>query len=587
MKKFPPDHSLFPLPFPDGVHLRIFLKPEAVPQILLPYIRAGGDKYGFNATLGLQDPASQETDRKKLVIESSSPNVCDFQAKHLRSALLGEFISRFYEKSGWSVTRVNFPNDWGKPMALLELGWEQYGNEEVLARDPTGHLMEVYRQIHEALQPEETARKKLRDEINNKKTREEAQDLEQEVADLEGKGLLAARNTAFARLENNEETVMSFFKRYRELIVEDYIKLYARLGIKFDEYSGESQVSHDKMLEIEQALKDKEICKESEGAWIVDMRDHGAKSGAAIIRDRTGSTAYALRDLAAVVDRAEKDGFDKMIYVVANDHNQHFSQIFTILKGMGQAELAGKLEHVQFKKHTKPDNELGIGHKASTFLDQWETAMKEVLKEDADAVALLGDSDETAKALAMSALVAQELSVKNTAEHAHDIKAGTSFKSGTGPELQKSYARLCTTLRTLPRNAELSSEDYKTLGEDEDQTNLLRILAQYPDIITAAYRTHDPASILAYLVWVSKQLTGCLNEDDGEDEPAGATEEGGESAEAGGAADAVEEQSAKNPAAEGALYEAARKVLESGMTLLGIAPIAKVEQERADTPVAD
>ena len=69
----------------------------------------------------------------------------------------------------------------------------------------------------------------------------------------------------------------------RDVNIDNYTKFYERLGVRFDEYSGESQISPDTMVEVEQMLKEKGISEESGGSQIIHMQNLGAKSGTAII----------------------------------------------------------------------------------------------------------------------------------------------------------------------------------------------------------------------------------------------------------------------------------------------------------------
>ncbi|KAF2112430.1 hypothetical protein BDV96DRAFT_602337 [Lophiotrema nucula] len=577
MKSFPTDHPLFPLPYPDGVQLRIFIKEESLARLLLPWINQQGDAYSHASILERSEPSENEP--KKLLLEFSSPNACVFEQKHLRSAILGAFISELYKRAGWNVTKLNFLGDYGKPMALLERGWELFGSDESLEADPAGHLIEVYHQIWNAIQPEEQARKKARNEANKKS----GEDGPENKAEPEGT-LTAERDAIFKKLEEKEEGAMALFERFRDVNIKYYTELYARLGIAFDEYSGESQVSHEVMEEVEQMLRDKGISEQKEGAWVIDLKKHEAKKGAnhgtVFVRDRAGSTTYLLRDLAAVIERSRKFQFDKMIFVVAADHDLHFSQITKILQDLEMSELASKLQHVHFKKASKAVEGLGIGHKPEAFLDRWVAHMLEVLEADDERSNLLGGSNAGVKALGISALLAHELSVKNDAYHPYDVKAATAFKPGAGPELQYWYARVCSELKNLPQNIDLSEEQYEALAEEDDQINLLRILAQYPDITHAVYKSLDPAPIVAYLGNVTKQLAECLTPDE---EGGSAPGEEGESAVE---AEDLAEQVDTAPALA-AVYEATRKVLKNGLTLLGITPIADIERERADTPLAD
>ena len=55
----------------------------------------------------------------------------------------------------------------------------------------------------------------------------------------------------------------------------------------------------------------------------MDLKEHTGRPGRVIIPDGNGSGTYHLRELAAVLDRSRKYSFDKMIYVVADDHDMH------------------------------------------------------------------------------------------------------------------------------------------------------------------------------------------------------------------------------------------------------------------------
>lgn len=51
---------------------------------------------------------------KKVIIEYSSPNIAkSFHVGHLRSTIIGAFLSNLYESCGWEVVRMNYLGDWG------------------------------------------------------------------------------------------------------------------------------------------------------------------------------------------------------------------------------------------------------------------------------------------------------------------------------------------------------------------------------------------------------------------------------------------------------------------------------------------
>jgi arginyl-tRNA synthetase len=519
---------------------------------------------------------------KKLVVEFSSPNITSkFQGKHLRSTILGAFVSNIHETSGWNVTRINYLGDWGKPIALLKVGWDRFGSEDAYQTDPVGHLLEVYHQIEELFQPEMVTSRQARDEAaKNGRDEGEAQ------SEIENRGIYAERNSESKKLEDGDEEAMQFWKRVRDANIENYKSFYLQLGINFDEYTGESQVKTESMVEVEQLLKEKNICKESAGACVVHMQDFGLKAGTAIIRDRTGATTYLLRDLAALIERSRKFKFDKMIVVAANDNSIHFTHVLNILKALGMEELASKVQHFKFSKVSKMAEKLGKRYRPQAIIRHFEEALKSALEIDEQKATLFGGVVEGAKALGIDALLAHELSTRTSTAHSFDTNAMTAFKPGTGSDLQYWYVKLSDVLKGCTIDTQLSDEEYDTLTDD-NPANLLRTLIQYPEVRNATYQSLEPGGIVTYLANVTEQLAECF---DGEDEDSEETVETIEAGEANAdehvATDQGEKPEDMITPGRIALFAATRVVLENGMRLLGLVPYAKVDPERADTPVA-
>ncbi|KAF3397012.1 Arginine--tRNA ligase, cytoplasmic [Talaromyces pinophilus] len=531
INKFP-ERSLFVLPFHDGVHLRIMFNPNTLPRLLLPYMNDRRDSYGRDDSIGLRD-LSPEVGRKRLLVEFSSPNIAsEFQARHLRSTIIGAYIANQYENMGWDVTRLNYLGDWGKPIGLLGVAWEKFGSEELFQADPAGHLHDIYHKILELFVPEQAASKKVRDEGGDPAT-------------IESQGLFAERNAFFKRVEEDDEQAVALWKRAREVNIKQYTELYARLNVTFDEYSGESQVKPETMAEVEEILKSKGISEESAGSWIIDLKKHSKLSGTAIIRDRTGSSTYLLRDLAAVLERSRKYSFDKMIYVVAADqHTTHFARLFKILELMDMPDLASKLQHVHFSNVSKMSEKLGHGHTLDEILDQVQKATHDSLEMHPDMASVLGHSENSISSIAISALVAGELSTRRAQDHAFEVTRMTSFEPGTGPHLQYWYARLSTILDAYSTFIAPPSEEFDPLSDEE--CSLLRLLVQYPDITHLAYESLEPATIMTHLVNLALQISICLDDCDGK---------------------VIDSLTQAN------LYDATRRVMESGMKVLGITPV--------------
>jgi arginyl-tRNA synthetase len=236
-----------------------------------------------------------------------------------------------------------------------------------------------------------------------------------------------------------------------------------------------------------------------------------------------------------------------MIYVVGADNTLHFSRLSKILELMDMSDLVSRLEPVHFSEVSQMSKKLGHGHLLSEILDQSHIAMQHSLKANPEKAALLGGTEEAVAAIGITALLSQELSARKGNDHAFDIDKMTSFEAGTGPDIEWRYAKLCSILKNNPRHTDLSEEDYASF-EEEEQSNLLRLLVQYPDITQAAYKNLESATIMTYIITVADQLSTCLEEDP--------------------------EGNNVTPA-RAMLYEATRIVLENGMKLLGIVPVTK------------
>ncbi|KAL5415538.1 hypothetical protein PMIN03_002662 [Paraphaeosphaeria minitans] len=572
-QKFPQNHPLFPLPFLEGVHFRIFFEVDAFARLLFPFILKRGHSYGADEKHGLQNASSPDDGRQKLVVEFSSPNITsELHGRYLRSTIIGAFVSKFYESMGWEVTNLNYLGDWGKNIALLKVGWERFADQTIYELRPIEHLLDIYNRINGIFQPEMAASRHARDEAAK-----DGQDEGQAQAEIENQGIYAERNAAFKKLEEGDEEAIAFWRQVRDVNIENYKDFYSQLGIEFDEYAGESQVSTETMIEVETLLKEKNICEESSGAWVVHMQNHGLRAGTAVIRGRDGATTYLLRDLAAIIERFRKYNFDRMIIVAANDHNSlHFTHLHHILIAMGMKELAEKIQHLKFNENSSMAETLGTGFKPQAILSHVKMAMSAELEADGEKTAMFGNLSNSADRLSIASLIVHELSTRTTSVHSFDLSAMTTFKPGTGPDLQYWYAKLCAILKSRNGDAQLSDEDYNFLAEDDSAANLLRLLAQYPEVTRATYNSASPQpdDIVKYLTGVTKQLSDFLSDNNDENDSA----EG-----------EVEAKTEEKTFGAGhlTLFEATRIVLENGLKLLGITPYVADSHERADTPIAE
>lgn len=543
-EKFPED-ALFQKPTSNKAFMSFFLKAQPTTTSVLPMIRSLGHEYGRNKFLGLRDPSDPSKGRKRIIVEFSSPNIAKpFHAGHLRSTIIGGFIANMYEAMGWDVIRMNYLGDWGKQYGLLALAFEKFGDEEALKKDPINHLFELYVRINREMSEE-------KEEIEKEKAA--GKDVTERLAN----SLDEQARRYFRKMTDGDEAAVAQWKRFRDLSITRYKETYARLNIHFDEYSGESQVSEDSMEKVANEMAEKKITSESDGAMIVNFADlipgkEGKKLEKPIVRKRDGTALYLTRDISELLNRHEKYHFDKMIYVVASQQDLHLKQLFKIIELLGYKDIAAKCEHINFGMVLGMSTRKGTVKFLNDILRDVADKMHEVMRKNEDKYSQVADPEATADTLGISSVMVQDMSGKRINNYEFNMDAMTSFEGDTGPYLQYAHARICSIERRAGLSQEeLASADLSLLTEPH-AINLIRLLAQYPDVVQTVHKSNEPTNILTYLFKMTHVLSGSYDH---------LRIVGSEK----------EVQKARM-----ALYDAARIVLSNGMKLLGLTPVERM-----------
>ena len=385
--------------------MQFFFKVDKLAQLLVPTILKQGKDFGQNKLIGLKDPEDPSKGRKRMIVEFSSPNIAKpFHAGHLRSTIIGGFLSNVYEGAGWDVVRINYLGDWGKQYGLLALGFEKYGSEEELQADPINHLFQIYVKIS----------KDLSDEKEEMKALKEAG---KDISHIEKDGYDEQARRYFKAMTEGDEKALAQWARFRELSIKRYKQTYARLNIHFDDYSGESQVSEENMAKSAKKMEDMGVSEESEGAVIVDFTKHvegkaGKQLERPIIRKRDGTALYLTRDISEMLQRVDKYNFDHMIYVVASQQDLHLKQLFKIIELMGYKDLAKKVQHINFGMVLGMSTRRGTVKFLDDILRDVGEKMHEVMQKNETKYEQIEDPLATADILGISSVMVQDMSGK-------------------------------------------------------------------------------------------------------------------------------------------------------------------------------
>jgi arginyl-tRNA synthetase len=502
-------------------------------------------------------------ENKTIIVEFSSPNIAKpFHAGHLRSTIIGGFLANLHEKLGWKVIRINYLGDWGKQFGVLAVGFRKYGSEAELEANPIQHLFDVYVNINRDI-----------------KAQEEEAEAKGETLDPET-SIDGEARAFFKGMENGDEEALRLWKKFRELSIEKYIGTYARLNIKYDVYSGESQVSPKKMKEVVEVLEEKKMITEDRGALLIDFKNLGQKKlGKVLVQKTDGTSLYITRDLGAAIERKETYNFDKMIYVIASQQDLHTKQFFTALDMMGH-KWAKDLTHVNFGMVLGMSTRKGTVVFLDDILEAVKAKMLEIMQNNAEKFAQVEDPEKVADLVGISAVMIQDMQAKRINNYEFGWDRMLSSEGDTGPYLQYAHSRLrsiqrsadvpdeelieadlsmdnvCGTLEKL-KAMNLSEEEFekksKLLESQLEKTkNLVRIMASYPDTLRYASKNYEPSTIVTYLFKLAHQFSSTYKvlRVIGEDR--------------------------EIMVARLALFSAVRQILHNGMTLLGITPVERM-----------
>ncbi|NWS69401.1 SYRM protein, partial [Crotophaga sulcirostris] len=489
---------------------------ELLAKTVLQQVLKDGSEYGVKSELFSAVP------RQKAVIEFSSPNIAKkFHIGHLRSTIIGNFIANLKTALGHEVTRINYLGDWGMQFGLLGVGFQRFGNKEKLESSPLQHLFEVYVQINKAAEDENT--KKL------------AKDF-------------------FRKLEEHDEQTLSLWKQFRDFSIEEYIRIYKRLGVHFDEYCGES-FYQEKSQEVLKMLEDKGLLQKTiEGTGIVDLSEEKDLSSFSTVMRSDGTSLYITRqvglsvDLAAAIDRMNKHSWDTMIYVTDKSQSNHFQHLFRILKLMGY-DWAERCQHVSFGLVRGMKTRRGEVIFLEDVLNEVRSRMLQNMA-SAKTTKEVEDPMETAEKVGLAALIIQDFQGLLSSDYQFSWDRALQSRGDTGVFLQYTHARLHS-LEQMHGNEQLTDVNVACLQEP-GAISVLQHLLRYDEVLYRSSQDLQPKHIVSYLLTL-----GHL------------------------AAVAHRTLPVKGSAPELAqarlcLFKAARLVLANGMRLLGITPVTQM-----------
>lgn len=369
---------------------------------------------------------------ERVVIDFSSPNIAKpFHFGHLKSTLLGNYLSNLNSFLGNQVTKLNYIGDWGTQYGLLSLGLDEFsGLENCETRPSVRYLLDIYIKANER-------------------------------AKLDQSFFIEAKKNFMAMDKDENTELLDRWRRIRDLSLKELMNSYAQLGISFDNFEYESSYAKDSVALVESIKSESFVRCLEDGVVVAQVKKNERFFDVPLLKS-DGTSLYLTRDIVAAISREKKYNFDKMLYIVGTDQEKHFHCLKEILKSMKYL-WSDKLIHVKVGKV------LGMSSRSGNFVllsDIIEEATKRYIETTKDTpTSKVVSGEEIAnvgKHLALSALFVYDLSKPRTKHYEFDWNLVMTNSDRSGINLQTTFARLASLLEKA------SSLGLKPMNYDEE-----------------------------------------------------------------------------------------------------------------------
>lgn len=431
-------------------------------------LAAGVESLSDDVNLGIPQSGANE----KVVIDYSSPNVAKpMHIGHIRSTVIGNAIDRILRALGYDVIADNHLGDWGTQFGILIMGYRRFLTDDERANLTVELLEKVYVQSYNATKEDPAWLDTCREEL--------------------------------VKLQAGDEANLAVWKRFIEISLNEFGRIYGRLDVSFDLYRGESY--YQPMLEpVVETLKEKGLATLSDGAWIVDMKDEGLE--VAIVRKRDGGFNYTSTDIATVKSRTEEFDPARIIYVTDDRQQLHFKQFFAICGKLGFCAKAA-LQHVPFGLMRLPEGTFSTRQgnviKLETLLDEAAARARKIVDEShpdwtEEARAAL------AEAIGIGAIKYADLSHDPATMIVFTWERALALEGNSGPYLQYANARLNSLLARYQAETGREPKDNPLQITGDAEKALALHLLQYPNAVQRAGDLCKPSVLADYLYQLSQ-----------------------------------------------------------------------------------
>lgn len=437
-------------------------------------------------------------DAPLVMVEFSSPNTNKpLHLGHIRNNLLGHAVSRLMAAGGNRVSMVNLVNDRGIHICKSMLAWQKWGQGETpeSAGMKGDQLVGKYYVAFDQAQKEEIARL-----ISEGMTEEEAgrqSPLMQEAQEM------------LRKWEAGDPEVTQLWSLMNSWVYAGFDETYASLGISFDKIYYESDTYKLGKDLVIKGLEEGVLYQKEDGSVWADLIDDGLDQKLLLRSD--GTSVYMTQDLGTARQRFDESAFDSHVYVVGNEQNYHFKVLKIILRKLGFA-WADRLHHLSYGMVELPEGKMKSREGKVVDADDLIAGMIRTATEVSEELGKLDEYPGEEKAeinrrIALGALKYFILKVDPVKTMLFNPAESIDFNGNTGPFIQYTYVRIRSVLRKAEDlGLQISGSIDTQASLSTQETELIKLLHTYPEVLEEAVRDYSPAQIANYLYELVKSF---------------------------------------------------------------------------------
>ncbi len=442
------------------------------------YLATAVEVVGRDVRLGV----AEAPERHRVALDYSSPGVGkELHVGHLRGTVIGDSLARLLRFFGHEVIPRNHLGDWGTPFGMLIEHLRDLGVDASPEGFSVGDLDAFYKEARSKFDADESFAERSRQRV--------------------------------VALQHGDEEALTLWRALVNESIRHFDGVYRLLDIRLqpEDVAGESAYN-DQLDAVVADLERAGLLVESDGALCVFPEGFTNREGdplPIIVRKRDGGYGYAATDLAALRDRVDRLGCDRLYYVVGAPQSQHFEMVFRVAAAAGWVPESVVTAHIAF------GSILGEDHKPLKTREGETPRLMDLLQEAVDRAGTAldergagydeGERAYLAEAIGIGSVKYADLSTERLRDYVFDWDRMLSFEGDTGPYLAYAHARIRSIFRRLGRDGPQPGAAV-TVTEPQERALALALL-RFEESLAGTLEHFAPHRLCGYLFGIAQAFS--------------------------------------------------------------------------------